>query len=133
MIITITEKSGLFTKSQTNELNNAFANINKKIQGYKTTELEYKEPIRKLTSTSFIAGQILHIRESFEVKQGYNRFVNIIELPVSIPYDVWLPCWQPDNSCLTIHILGKDVAVFGYSTVGNKANIIADIVIPYSV
>lgn len=133
MIITISEKSGLFTKQQTSELNNAFQNINRKIDNYKSEELTYKEPIRKLGSRSFIAGNVLHIRELFEAKQVYNRFVKILELPVSIPYDVWQTVYQSDNIPLTIHILDRNVYVFGNAVVGSIISIVVDVVIPYSV
>lgn len=133
MIITISEKSGLFTKQQTSELNSAFQNINRKIDNYKSEELTYKEPIRKLGSRSFIAGNVLHIRELFEAKQVYNRFVKILELPVSIPYDVWQTVYQSDNIPLTIHILDRNVYVFGNAVVGSIISIVVDVVIPYSV
>ena len=132
MIITISEKSGLFTKQQTSELNSAFQNINRKIDNYKSEEKDYKEPIRRLGSRSFVAGNILHIRELFEAKQVYNRFVKVLELPVSIPYDVWKTVYQSDNIPLTIHVLDRNVYVFGNATVGATISIVADIVIPYA-
>ena len=132
MIITISEKSGLFTKQQTSELNSAFQNINRKIDNYKSEEKDYKEPIRRLGSRSFISGNILHIRELFEAKQVYNRFVKVLELPTSVPYDYWQTVYQSDNIPLTIHILGRDVFIFGNATVGATISIVADIVIPYA-
>lgn len=132
MIITISEKSGLFSKQQTAELNSAFQNINRRIYDYKSEELAYKEPIRKLGSRSFVAGNVLHLRELFEAKQVYNRFVKILELPVSVPYDYWNTIYQADGLPLTIHILNRDVYVFGNAAVGATVAIVADVVIPYA-
>lgn len=132
MIITISEKSGLFTKQQTSELNSAFQNINRKIDNYKSEEKDYKEPIRRLGSRSFVAGNILHLREIFQATQVYNRFVKILELPVSVPYDVWQTIYQQNGLPLTIHILDRNVYVFGNAAVGATVAIVTDVVIPYA-
>lgn len=132
MIISISRNSNIFSRQQADEINKAFDNINKKIENYKTEDLDYKEKIRKITKTSFIAGNVLYIRENFTPDRQYVRFTKIMDLPVSIPYDIWKNIYLADNSSLTIHILGKEVFVFGNATVGKTASICVDAVIPYS-
>lgn len=132
MIISISRNSNIFSRQQADEINKAFDNINKKIENYKTEDLDYKEKIRKITKTSFIAGNVLYIRENFTPDKQYVRFTKIMDLPVSIPYDIWKNIYLADNSSLTIHILGKEVFVFGNATVGKTASICVDAVIPYS-
>lgn len=132
MVVTLDRNSGLFSKQVSDELNKAFYEVNQNIQNYKTEDLEYPYNVTAISgSNSFlIEEKILCIREKFQSAGYYPSFTKIMELPKAIPYDVWLSATSESSSVLTIHILDKDVYVYGISEVGEVFNIIADIVLP---
>ncbi len=131
MVVSIDRNSGLFSSRTIDELNNSFFQINSMISNYKTEPLEHKSKIQYINnSNSFIAENILCIRESFISQGVYDTFTKIAELPRSVPYDVWGSAISETSDFLTFHIKDKSIYIYGNSTPNERFNIVIDIVLP---
>jgi len=132
MVVSINRNNNnIFSPQTIDELNNSFFQINNLISEYKPEPLEYKSNIQYINnSNSFIAENILCIRESFISQGVYDRFTKILELPKSVPYDVWCSAISEKSNFLTVHIKNKSVLVYGTSTPNEVFNIVIDIVLP---
>lgn len=132
--IAINRNSGTFDKAVADELNKAFYSINKKIENYKTEPLEYKERLQYTSSNTFITDNCLHIRETFRIENPgliFTRFIKMAELPIEVPNNVWLYIMsESGKSAITVHILNKDISVYGTTFEGEVFDIIADIILP---
>lgn len=133
--IVINRNSGTFDKAVADELNSAFYKINKKIENYKSEELDYKHKVTEISgSNSFITENVLHVRETFKVEKPedvFVKFTKIKELPIEVPFDVWGTAASTDcKSMLTYHIIGKDIYITGNTFLNQTFVIVDDIIIP---
>ena len=134
--IVINRNNRLFDPAVTDELNSAFYKINKKIENYKTEDLDYKEKIQYIkNSNSFITDSVLHIRETFKIDETdlgkiFLGFYKIKELPYNVNFDVWGSAISKDcKSVLTYHIIGKNIFVTGNTFLNQEFVIVEDIII----
>lgn len=133
--IAINRNSETFDKLVADELNSAFYKINKKIEEYKSEDLDYKYKVTEIiNSNSFITENILYIRESFKIEKPediFVKFIKIKELPINVPFDVWGTAVSTDSkSVLTYHILGKEIFITGNTFLNQTFCIIENIIIP---
>lgn len=132
MVVSISRNSKIFDSQVTDELNKAFASLNEKIEAYKSEPLEYKEEIHTFqNSNSFRAGNILSIRETINITQGFSYFETVKTLNISVPYEVWTNVITDNNESLTAYIYKNELKLYGsLSSYPQKAFIVTDIVIP---
>lgn len=130
-VVVIPRNKEIFDRDTTDELNRSFFSINDNISSYKSVPLEHKSEIRySNNSNTFLAEKLLCIREFFKSSGVYDRFTKVAELPVSVPYDAWGNAVAENSESLLVHVTGKGVYVYGYSTPNVTFNICMDIVIP---
>ena len=132
MVVSINRNSKIFDSQVTDELNKAFANINEKIEAYKSEPLEYKEEVHLIpNSNSFRAGNILSIRETINVTRGFSTFETVKKLNVSVPYEVWTNAITDQNESLTVYLYKNELKLYGsLSKYPQKVFITQDIVLP---
>lgn len=132
MVVSINRNSKIFDPQVTDELNKAFANINEKIEAYKSEPLEYKEEVHTFpNSNSFRAGNILSIRETIEITRGFSSFETVKKLNISIPFEVWTNVITDNNESLTAYIYKNELKLYGsLSKYPQRAFIVCDVVIP---
>lgn len=115
MYLNINRNIGIFSPTQSDEINAAFQSIDKAIDDYKAEPLEYKESVQMLTNRTFKAGNVLYLREEYEIKNDLDEFTKIAELPnISIPFDVWVKANTKENEQVLLHILEKNVYAYGH-------------------
>lgn len=131
MVVSINRNDNIFDPQVTDELNSAFFQINNMISNYKSEPLEHKYTLQYVNnSNSFIAENLLCVRESFISRGVYGAFTEIDQLPRSVPYDVWGNAVSESSNTLTFHIKDKSIYIFGNSEPNEKFNIVIDIVLP---
>ncbi len=131
MVVSINRNSKVFDKNTTDELNSAFYKINQAISNYKSEPLQHKAAIQYIdNSNSFIAENILCIRETFKSIGVYSSFTKILDLPRSVPYDVWTTAVSEGGNIMMVHIKEKSLSVYGTSLEGEIFHIILDVVLP---
>lgn len=132
-VVTINRNQGIFDSNQSDELNKAFYSINKAIDDYKATDLDYKEEVQFVGNNSFRRGNVLCIRERFIASQYATNFTQIATLPksCSVPYDVWCFAVTEENERLYCHIKDTVISVYGALAKPNvNAFVVVDVVLP---
>lgn len=132
MVVSISRNSKIFDPQIIDEINKAFASINEKIEAYKSEPLDFKEEVHTIpNSNSFRAGNILSIRETVTVTQGFSSFETVKTMNISIPYEVWSSAITENNEALTAYIYKNELKLYGsLSSYPQKVFIVIDVVTP---
>lgn len=133
MVVAIKRDSGLFPTAVADELNKSFNTINKNIEAYKNEDLEYKEDVQLISNTSntFRAGNVLCIREKLVIDKRMERFTELKNIQVSIPYDIWTYAVSDTQEVILVHIKGN--TIYGYGTLSHypqTVNLVIDAILP---
>ena len=131
MFISINRNADIFDKQVADELNISFAAISKKIEDYKTEDLEHKENLRYLGGNSFVAGKIVCIRETVRINGRAKNFTEVGRLNVTIPYNVWTTAVTENGESLICYIRDSSIYVQGtLSKYPQEVYVVEDIVLP---
>lgn len=127
-------KDGTFDPRTTDQLNAAFAEINNKIKNYTTKDLAYKEEVQVLGGNSFRLGQIVCLRENYDITHELSSFTKLGEISISVPYIIWCYLCTDNNEKIYCKIKGKEI--FGrclLTKYPQKAHLCIDVVVPQRV
>lgn len=128
MVITVNRDSGVFSKQQTDEINKAFSIINQKIENYKSEPLDYKSQVSTHSNAFILDDRLMCIRAVFDYEPR-GTFQKVLELPRSVPYNVWGHANNELNESVVVHIIGNNVYAYGSASSG-KFYLCLDVVLP---
>lgn len=128
MVITVNRDSGVFSKQQTDEINKAFSIINQKIENYKSEPLEYRNNVSTHPNAFILDDRLMCIRAVFDYEPR-GTFQKVLEVPRSVPYEIWGHANNESNESLIIHIKGNTVFAYGSASPG-KFYLCVDVVLP---
>ena len=133
MVITINRNSGVFEPALCDELNKAFASINKKIENYQAADLNYKEEVQLLgtNTNSFRCGNLVCIREKYVMKERFVKLTKVGKILATAPYDIWCNGLTQDGEAVICHIKNNEVFLQGtLNTYPKNIYVVTDFIIP---